>query len=89
MTPELKLQFQQKIYELHINSSMGVDEKNIEKIRNICFQLYDLSEKLYSLTHSDNRTKDDVLVFEKEENDVVEATQELRTKARPHKPEAK
>jgi hypothetical protein len=89
MTPELKLQFQQAIYNLHINSSMGVDEKNIEKLKKITANLDDLANKLYWEVFQKPSTKDDVLVFEKEENDIVEATKELNAKVKAHRPESK
>lgn len=89
MTPELKLQFQQAVYNLHINSSMGVDEKNIEKLKKITTELDELADRLYWEVFQKPSTKENVLVFDKEENDVDEATQELRTKVKPHRPEAK
>jgi hypothetical protein len=89
MSPELKLQFQQMIYNLHINSSMGVDEKNIEKLKKITTDLDELADRLYWEVFQKPSAKDDVVVFEKEENDVAEATQELKIKVKAHRPEAK
>jgi hypothetical protein len=89
LTPELKLQFQQMIYTLHINSSMGVDEKNIEKLKKITANLDDLANKLFWEVFQKPSAKDDVLVFEKEENDVTEATAELSAKVKAHRPESK
>jgi hypothetical protein len=83
MTPELKLQFQQKIYELHINSSMGVDEKNISKIYDIVAELHRLARRLYDDVYP-------VTYVEKmPENDVTEATAELSAKVKAHRPESK
>lgn len=99
MTPELKLAFQQKIYSLHINSSMGVDEKNIAKILDICIMLKQLAGELYfevypeevKLTVTPGYDLKSVYPekFEMPENDVVEATKELNTRVKPHRPEVK
>jgi hypothetical protein len=92
MTPELKLKFQQEIYNLHVNSSVGVDEKNIEKLVKICDNLYNIAERLYCEVYPDSDTGEaatNIISFDKEENDVVEATAELNTKVKAHRPEAK
>lgn len=94
MSPEQKLAFQQKLHDLHINSSMGIDEKNIYKITLLADELFLLCQKLYLEFYPEENSlegenKKVVASFSLEENDVTEATEELSFKARPHRPEVK
>lgn len=74
MTPELKLQFQQKLHELQIHASLGVDEKNISKITDITEDLYELARKLFWEVYPVTYTED------MPENDAIEAKLELNNK---------
>lgn len=90
MSPEQKLAFQQKLHDLHINSSMGIDEKNIYKITLLADELFLLCQKLYLEFYPEENSlegenKKVVASFSLEENDVVEATKELNTRVRAHK----